>query len=362
MGKEVVNQYQPSISEWFALISETKEAEAFRLEDNHKVDRLDYLHQKIGLPYERPEKLPAIELSEPSKRFLEILKKRGNELCAIRLVPNEEGLPKIRNRGLSIRRCYEDWYLKQKIDPTKYDAYICPHCEYTPWSMIFIVKPDLIFGEIIPGLHCQLTQGTTVNEPIDFQYDFSSWVLSKEDQEALSILKRAVKIISVKPSKLQGEMAKDLEIEFTHNILCGYFEAVVWPDNKIYFIDYNRVIPKFVPSPPNISLEKSFLQGKIAYQGRVEGRVKIVNEGNLSSVKFSPGMILVCENTDVRYLPFIKQAGAIVTDRGGLLSHASIIARELKVPCLLDTKNATKLLKDDQKIIVDADKGIIILK
>lgn len=359
MGKEVVNQYQPSISEWFALISENKEAEAFRVEDNKKVDRLEYLYQKIGLPYERPDKLEAIELTNQSARFKKILKERGDELCAIRLVPKKEGLPKIRNRGLTIRECYENWYLKQDINPEDYYAYICPHILRTPWSMIFVVKPEIIFGEIIEGLHCQLTQGTTEENLLDFQYDYKTWNWSQKNPEALKILKSTLDLIKVDSLKLQKEIANKLDVEFSHNILCGYFEAVVWPDGRIHYIDYNRLISAFVPNPPAITRSSGILTGNVAYPGQAEGQVRIVNDDNLTTVDFEPGMILVCANTDVRYLPLMKKAAAIVTDKGSILSHAAIAARELKIPCLVNTKNATTMLKNGQKIIVDCNTGVV---
>jgi pyruvate,water dikinase len=59
----------------------------------------------------------------------------------------------------------------------------------------------------------------------------------------------------------------------------------------------------------------------------------------------------------------MKIAGAIVTDRGGILSHVSIVARELKKVCIVDTKVATKILHDGDLVEVDAERGLIkILK
>ncbi len=71
------------------------------------------------------------------------------------------------------------------------------------------------------------------------------------------------------------------------------------------------------------------------------------------------GEILVCSMTTPDYLPAMKRAIAIVTDEGGLLSHASIISRELGKVCIVGTKIATKVLKDGDLIEVDADKGIV---
>ena len=59
----------------------------------------------------------------------------------------------------------------------------------------------------------------------------------------------------------------------------------------------------------------------------------------------------------------MQKAAAIVTNRGGILTHAAIVARELGKPCVIGTKNATKILKDGDEVEVDADKGAVkILK
>ena len=55
----------------------------------------------------------------------------------------------------------------------------------------------------------------------------------------------------------------------------------------------------------------------------------------------------------------MKRAKAFVTDEGGIVSHAAIVARELKIPCIVGTKTATKILKDEDIIEVDADRGIV---
>ena len=69
------------------------------------------------------------------------------------------------------------------------------------------------------------------------------------------------------------------------------------------------------------------------------------------------GEILVTGMTDPRFVPLMKQVGAIVTDAGGMLCHAAIVARELKKPCIVGTKFATQVLKDGDLVEVDADKG-----
>jgi len=67
--------------------------------------------------------------------------------------------------------------------------------------------------------------------------------------------------------------------------------------------------------------------------------------------------------TRPEFVPLMKKAAAIITDEGGITSHAAIISREMNIPCIIGTKIATKIFKDGDLVEVDADKGIVkILK
>jgi pyruvate,water dikinase len=103
---------------------------------------------------------------------------------------------------------------------------------------------------------------------------------------------------------------------------------------------------------------KIILKGTAASPGIVEGEVRLILDPS-QCFKMKKGDILVTEMTNPLYMPAIEKAKAIVTDIGGLLCHAAIISRELKIPCIVNTKKATKILKDNQRIIVDATKGKI---
>lgn len=58
-------------------------------------------------------------------------------------------------------------------------------------------------------------------------------------------------------------------------------------------------------------------------------------------------------------VPYLSRVRAIVTDEGGITSHAAIVSRELRIPCIIGTKIATKVLKDGDVVEVDAKKGIV---
>lgn len=95
-------------------------------------------------------------------------------------------------------------------------------------------------------------------------------------------------------------------------------------------------------------------------QGIVRGKVKLVTDKSKIH-RVSKGDILVAEWTTPEYLSAMKRARAIVTDEGGLTSHAAIVARELKKPCIIGTKVATKVFKDGDLIEMDTNTGIITI-
>jgi phosphohistidine swiveling domain-containing protein len=100
------------------------------------------------------------------------------------------------------------------------------------------------------------------------------------------------------------------------------------------------------------------LSGMSTYPGRVKGKVKKI-ETIQEFKKMKQGDILVAKMTRPELMPIIRLASAIVTDEGGITCHAAIVSRELKIPCVVGTQMATKFLKNNDSVQVDATKGII---
>lgn len=101
------------------------------------------------------------------------------------------------------------------------------------------------------------------------------------------------------------------------------------------------------------------LKGYVASLGKAIGRVRIIFNPHLDNLVFNEGEILVTGMTSPDFAPFMKKAGAIVTELGGVTCHAAIISRELRKPCVVGTKFATKMLKDGDLVEVDANNGIV---
>lgn len=164
------------------------------------------------------------------------------------------------------------------------------------------------------------------------------------DEEILKLAKIGVEI--------EKHYEKPMDIEF----------AIDGP--KVYIVQarpvttMKKVGEKMEPASSSISSAEVILTGLAASPGIGFGKVKIVH--NLDELgKVQPGDILVTKMTSPDMVPAMERAIAIVTDEGGITSHASIVSREMGTPCVVGTEKATGLLKDNDEITVDGGKGVV---
>jgi phosphohistidine swiveling domain-containing protein len=352
-------QTQKSLTEWLEDIKH-KDVAVIRQEDNDKRERLKVLKEILGMPFDQPVKFEATDLRDRSTAWRKYTDKHADELCALRLIPKKNSLPKLRLRGETVAGVYK-WFQKQEINAEDYKAEYIPHSDAYEWSTIFIVNKHGIQGEIIRGPHYQLTQGFfDTGKPITFYYDFKKWHLSQDDEDAKKHLKLITKYLHVKDKAKQNQIKKILGGKFASDYLIGYFETVFSQEFGLWFVDYSQSLGKlyedFVISQP--SKTESLVKGMTGSPGKAEGKVQIVEVDN-TKIDFPDGSVLVCAVTTPNYVPLMQKAAAIVTDQGGILSHAAIVARELKVPCIVGTSNATKVLKNGQLVSVNADSGSV---
>lgn len=107
-----------------------------------------------------------------------------------------------------------------------------------------------------------------------------------------------------------------------------------------------------------IAQDSKIIKGMTACNGEAKGTARIIrNRADFS--KFNQGDILVTSMTTPDFVVIMKKAAAIVTDEGGLSCHAAIVSRELNVPCIIGTQNATTSINDGEIIFVEATKGVI---
>ncbi|MDA1038128.1 MAG: PEP-utilizing enzyme [bacterium] len=358
--KSVVTKKQPSLSEWFRAIKHV-DAEKLQREDVRKRDRLEVLRKKIGIDYDRVTSFPATDFYARTREVADFISAHGDDLCALRLVPHDATMPKLRTRGQTLIESLP-WLREHDVELDQYVVEFVEHSDTAKWSTIFVVRDDAIFGELVPGLHFQLTQGNTDNGSYAFvRTKEGVWSWTRHDKEVEAHMADILQSLLVSDLSMRSELKAELNSTFTdEGYIKGYFETLLWPKGLV-FIDYNRLLHHYL-EPPMISLEdvlETGIKGTPAARGEARGRVSVVQVDSLDDLEFNDGDILVTDNTDVTYLPLMRRAGAIVTDRGGMLSHAAITSRELGVPCVVGCKDATTKLKTGDMVFVDATNGII---
>ena len=124
--------------------------------------------------------------------------------------------------------------------------------------------------------------------------------------------------------------------------------------------------PETVHSQRDMSAIQTYVleeKGKILIEGEAvgskigQGKANVIESADEIS-KFKKGEVLVTDMTDPDWEPIMKIASAIVTNRGGRTCHAAIISRELGIPCVIGTGNATEVIKTGQEITVDCSEGV----
>lgn len=154
-----------------------------------------------------------------------------------------------------------------------------------------------------------------------------------------------------------GSLYNTEEIEKRSKSVFGYIDGNIVYENDLELflkgMGYTRIIDK---------VEKAdILKGSVANPGYAEGPVKkLLCRDELH--EFKEGDILVAPMTDIWHLPAIKKSSAIVTDEGGVITHAAIAAREFNKPCVIATGFATDILKNGDLVEVDANKGIVRIR
>lgn len=124
----------------------------------------------------------------------------------------------------------------------------------------------------------------------------------------------------------------------------------------------NLVLPVVIygdTPPPVVGISEDRLSGIPASRGVYTGRVRVVRSvGDLS--RLQAGDVLVVPYSDVGWTPLFAQAGGVIAESGGLLSHSSIIAREYRIPAVVSVAGAT-LLKDNTLVTIDGYKGEVLI-
>ena len=248
-------------------------------------------------------------------------------------------------------------------------------------GVMFTIDPvtnekDRIIIESVWGLGEMIVQGTVVPDRYVIQKETFS-ILSKEiSDQSIQLIKKGQKTEEREvPKKIRDvqKISNDEIIELA-KLADGLQKHYYFPQDiewakegkNLYIVQTRPVttIPtgkKIVKTDEGLKTATTpILSGSGASPGIGSGPVKVLKSPKEIG-KVKSGDVLVAEMTSPDYVPAMKKASAIVTDQGGMTSHAAIVSRELGIPCVVGTKEATKKLKDGVTATVDGGKGLVYL-
>lgn len=183
------------------------------------------------------------------------------------------------------------------------------------------------------------------------------------------LLKKISKTNELPENKLQLYHFIEL-IKIKNNILN---DKKLNPRKKNYILTYSKKTELFLKNNKLKNILKrndinknNTIKGVIANKGKITGFARVIdanfkNFDNLFKIirRMKKGEILITETTSPDLILACQKASAIITNQGGLGSHAAIISRELKIPCIVGTQNSTKLIRTGDLLHVDANKGVV---
>jgi len=233
-----------------------------------------------------------------------------------------------------------------------------------------------IIIEAIFGLGEYIVSGKVT--PDHYEVDKKNFTIIKKEinRQAVKLVKRGVKNKEVFLSKAEGYLQKLSDEEIIKVALLVkeiekhyYFpQDIEWAvEGKKVFIVQARPVTTIGQKKQekeiglNLSINKiPILIGAPASFGIAFGPVKILHSPKEIN-KIEKGDVLVATQTNPDYVPAMKKASAIITDKGGRTSHAAIVSRELGIPAVVGTEKATKILKEGQVVTVNGETGEIFL-
>ncbi len=173
------------------------------------------------------------------------------------------------------------------------------------------------------------------------------------DEEVLELAKLAVKIEKHYGRPMDIEWAIDRDLEFPENVFIVQARPeTVWSSKGV------EVKPAEARGV-RLTEAKAVVKGLAASPGVAFGKAKVCLTLEDAKNLMQKGDILVTRMTDPDWVPYMRLAAAIVTDEGGMTAHAAIVSRELGIPCIVGTREATKLMQTEKEYTVDARTGVV---
>ncbi len=333
--------------------------------DKGKTARLAKLKELINFPGNEALYIPGDEFTFDNAS----IKKLGFKKYCFRLAPRQKFVGKfevIKKYGLTVKQLMN--FLKKFKQPTSsYEIRVTRYTDSVKFSAIILVSQTGVIGEAVRGELYHLTYGRPLRRGqniVSFFLDtkLNNFFCDSKKSDIKLQIKNVLDYLLVTDKTVQSRVAR-AGFKIVHNYIAGYYEYVEG-DNGGVFTDMNN---KRITT--NLNIKSNFVLNWLDDKPGLRG-VPIQSQGGIiigkaqwisdDTVKiFKQDNILVCERTTADYLPAMKKAKAIITCRGGIMSHAAIIARELKIPCLTNVVQAKQKIRTGDVLTLNLQTGQI---
>ena len=184
--------------------------------------------------------------------------------------------------------------------------------------------------------------------------------IPEDDQRTVCVSDKELMKLAELAKRIEKHYAKPMDIEWAIDQDLAYPENMMLVQARPETI-FGTKTTEATKMEENQSKDlKVIVRGISAgRRGYGVGKAKVVLNLQDANRDMKKGDILVTGMTDPDFVPFMKMASAIVTDKGGITSHAAIVSRELNIPCVVGTENATQIMKTGQEYTVDSRNGVI---
>ncbi len=394
-----INQIQPKIGE---ILSKTN------INDSNELQSASEKISKLITTSEIPKEV----ILETVKAYKKLSKIFRPALVAVRSSATAEDLPNASFAGqqatflnvkgetnllIRIRDCWASLFTARAIfyreqnkiphEKVKISVIVQKMVQSDVSGVMFTIDPvtndkDRIIIEAVWGLGEMIVQGAVVPDRYVVQKE-TFLILSKE------ISDQSIRLVKIGDKTLETEVPESLKdkpkltdeeiiklAKIGQNLQNHYYfpQDIEWAkEGKHLFIVQTR---------PVTTLKGKGSDTEIKIQAEDGKKLKLAQVPILTGIGASPGIgtgpvkilkspkeigkvktqdVLVAQMTSPDYVPAMKKASAIVTDEGGMTSHAAIVSRELGIPCVVGTKSATQTLKDNTIVTVDGERGLVYL-
>jgi pyruvate,water dikinase len=176
--------------------------------------------------------------------------------------------------------------------------------------------------------------------------------VTKKDQLRFSLTEEEVLTLAQWAYQIEKHYNYPQDIEWAKDGKTGELFVVQSRPETVHSFEKEHVYREYqIKTDKKPIIEGISVGNKVGF-----GKVNVIaNASELN--EFKEGEVLVTTMTDPDWVPIMRMASAIITDKGGKTAHAAIVSRELGVPCIVGSGNATEILKDGQEVTVDCTQG-----